>query len=184
MFICIYLPFPPRKSSLVGGAFFCAVAAAASRLAPSLSHSVCDAAAALCCINLFHVRHPGQDSRRRLRGLHITGSRSVGEEHWLGISTGIRRITTLKCTGTDGYRAREERGRVFARRRRRINLVDEMAVNERRERESESGRNGAGDEGPRRSGRGRLIRPCEDWGYPITFSGWFYCTAVFLAGWF
>ena len=52
---------------------------------PLLSHSVCDAAAALCCINLFHVRHPGQDSRRRLRGLHITGSRSVGEEQWLGI---------------------------------------------------------------------------------------------------
>ena len=56
------------------------------------------------------------------------------------------------------------RGREGLCARRRINLVDEMAVNERRDRAGKSERARAGEmvgtKGP--DGRGRLIRPCED----------------------
>ena len=55
----------------------------------------------------------------------------------------MRQITTLKCTVV--WNPREEGGREGLCARRRINLVDEMAVNERRDRAGKSERARAGE---------------------------------------
>ena len=168
MFICIYLPFPPRKSSFVGGAFFCAVAAGRRpppSLLPSLPSLILSAMpqphyAALICFTsdiqgktlAACVDYTLQDHDRPVKNI---GAGMVGNLNW------NKADNNIEVHGDPGMDT-AGRGRVFARRR--INLVDEMAVNERRERAGKSERARAGEmvrtKGP--DGRGRLIRPCED----------------------